>query len=94
MIDALIEYINTNPDWVKFINDAYRHRVVNNILMAVFSIATVSTLIFTITTLVNKKIESWYAAPIFIAFVGFAICMVLLMNDRSSLYQSWDVAMI
>ncbi|GAA2030968.1 hypothetical protein GCM10009720_09040 [Yaniella flava] len=94
MIDALIEYINTNPDWVKFINDAYHHRVVNNILMAVFSIATVSTLIFTTTTLVNKKTNSWYAAPTFVAFVGFAICMALMMQDRSELYKSWSVAML
>lgn len=78
---------------MKFINKAYRDKVINNVLMAVFSVATFSTLLLSITAFANKRVSAWYAVALCISCIGFAVCMVLLMMDRTDLYQSWDMAM-
>lgn len=93
-MDALIEWINNHPDWVRSINKAYRHQIVNNILMAAYSIGTLSLLIFTINTFRDKAKSNWLAAVLCIAFIGLAVGAVLLFIDRSNYYQSWDMAMM
>lgn len=92
-MDALIEWINTHPEWVETINRIYRHAVINNVFMAVLSFGTFTTLILGITSLINTRIHGGYAIIFLLACLGFATCMVLLLMDRTDLYQSWSVAM-
>lgn len=93
-MDAFIDWLNSHPDWVRAINKAYRHLVINNILMAVYTIGTLSLLIFAINTFRDRAKSNWFAAVLCIAFIGLAIGAILLFIDRSNYYQSWDMAMM